>query len=480
MARQKAIAAACALAGLLVTEWCTLRAGPPGSDASPLLRWYAWDAAAFALAAVLLLRVPAARALPLLAVGALALQAVAVAFPPTTTDDFYRYVWDGTVQAHGVDPYRHAPLAPALEGLRDPWLFPPVTRAAGGDPGRTDLCTSRGEPHDCTRINRPTEHTIYPPVAEAYFLALHYVSPQDHRQRAVQGASALLALATAGAIAVALRRAGRDPRAAVLWAWCPIAWLECGNNAHVDVLGVLLLVAALAVLARAGGPGDAPSARRAAAAGALFGAAVAVKLVPVLAGPALLGRRGRILALAATAVFVAGYVPHVLAVGSGVLGYLPGYLHEEGYAGTQRFGVLRLFLPGSVAPLAAGAVIAAAAGAAWRGAATRPAAEGALLLTGTAFVVVGPSQPWYGLLLVALVALCGRWEWLAVAAAAYPVYQAGAVGVDNGLMQQRAYLPAALVVVGVTAWRRTRKAPAGEAGALRRAGRRASRRRRTA
>jgi hypothetical protein len=240
----------------------------------------------------------------------------------------------------------------------------------------------------------------------------------------------------------------------VFWAWCPVVWLECGNNAHVDVLGALLLVGALAVLGRA----DDPSVRRAVAVGALFGAAVAVKLVPVLAGPALLGRRARTLGLAAAAVCVAGYAPHVLAVGTDVLGYLPGYLHEEGYAGTQRFGVLRLLLPGAAAPFAAVAIVAATAAAVWRRAATRPAAEGALVLTGATFAVVGPSQPWYGLLLVALVALCGRWEWLAVAAAAYPVYQAGALGVDNGVMQQRAYLPAALVVVGVTLRRRHRTA----------------------
>jgi hypothetical protein len=436
-----------ALAGLLVAEWCTLRTGAPGSDARPLLRWYALDAAAFAVAVVLLLRVPVRRAVPLLAVGAIALQAVAVAFPPTTTDDFYRYVWDGTVQAHGVDPYRHPPLAPELERLRDPWLFPPDARPTAG-PGGTDLCTTRGVPHDCTRINRPTERTIYPPVAEAYFLGLHYLSPPEHRQRAVQAAAGLLALATAGAVAAALRRGGRDPRLAALWAWCPAVWLECGNNAHVDVLGVLLLVGALALVDSAAHLG----ARRALAAGALFGAAVAVKLVPVLAGPALLGRRARTVALAATGVFVAGYLPHVLAVGSAVLGYLPGYLHEEGYAGTQRFGVLRPLLPDGWAPVAAAALLACVAAVVWRGAATRPAAEGALLLSGTAFVLVGPSQPWYGLLLVALVALSGRWQWLAVAAAAYPVYQAAAVGVDNAAMQQRAYLPAALLVAAVTAW----------------------------
>lgn len=39
-----------------------------------------------------------------------------------------------------------------------------------------------------------------------------------------------------------LRRTGGDPRLAVLWAWCPTVVLEAGNNAHVDVLGAVLVV----------------------------------------------------------------------------------------------------------------------------------------------------------------------------------------------------------------------------------------------
>ena len=67
-------------------------------------------------------------------------------------------------------------------------------------------------------------------------------------------------------------------------------------------------------------------------AGALIGAAVAVKLSPALLLPAVIRRRP--LAVGATAAAVVGlsYLPHVLAVGRGVLGYLPGYLCEEQYA----------------------------------------------------------------------------------------------------------------------------------------------------
>jgi hypothetical protein len=64
-------------------------------------------------------------------------------------------------------------------------------------------------------------------------------------------------------------------------------------------------------------------------------------------------------------------------------------------------------------------------------------------------------------MLVALAVLAARPEWLAVAAAAYPVYQAGHLGVDNSEMQQWAYLPAALVVVGVMVLRHRTRNSAG-------------------
>jgi hypothetical protein len=36
-----------------------------------------------------------------------------------TFDDLYRYVWDGRVQAAGLNPYSYAPADPELAALRD-------------------------------------------------------------------------------------------------------------------------------------------------------------------------------------------------------------------------------------------------------------------------------------------------------------------------------------------------------------------------
>lgn len=163
---------------------------------------------------------------------------------------------------------------------------------------------------------------------------------------------------------------------------------EAVNDAHIDTLGVLLTVLALGT-ATAG-------ARR----GALLGAAVAVKLLPVLALPgALAGQRGpKRIAGVVTAVLGAvalAYLPYVAASGVGVLGYLPGYLQEEGYESghVRRFALLRLLLPDTATGVAVMILLALTALYVWwRGDPARPW-SGALLLTGTALLLVSPATP---------------------------------------------------------------------------------------
>ncbi len=399
--------ASSALGLLLAAVWATLAAGSPNQAGWRLMALLALCWLAFAVAAAALYRVPGRAAVMLLLVGAVALQAIAVWFPPRSTDDYFRYAWDGRVQAAGIDPYRHVPVDPALARLRDDWLFPPACRAA--DP-------------PCTRMNHPADPTIYPPIAEAEFLAVHVVTRplgvSGGRDRTWQLLGALLALATTGTLLRALRRRG-DARHAVLWAWCPTVVLECGNNGHVDALAALLVVLALAAAA-AGRPGRA---------GLAIGAAIGTKVLPLLVVPALLAapRRGRTARAArllgvAAAVLATGYLPHVIAVGARVAGFLPGYLSEEGYDGHSRYALLRPLLPNTLAAITVAAAITGVALAVARR--TDPARpwQGAVVLVGLAFSLGGVSYPWYALLLVALVALDGRWEWLAVAAAGYPGY----------------------------------------------------------
>jgi hypothetical protein len=424
------------LGALTAVVISTLRAGDDHSAPGRLLAGYAVAWALFAAAVRTVRKVPARAATVLVLAGSAAVALAGLTAQPRTSDDMYRYAWDGRVQAAGISPYAYPPAAPRLTRLRDDWLFPPQEACKGWGITRTGSGL-------CVRINRPTVPTIYPPVAEGWYLAVHTLSPPDSRHKPLQVGGAALAFGTTLALLRVLRRRG-DPRQAparsALWAWCPAVALEAVNNAHVDTLGVLFTVLAL---------GTATAGTRR---GALLGAAIAVKVLPVLALPgALSGQRGaaralRVVAAAVTAVALA-YLPYVLASGAGVLGYLPGYLHEEGYepGDVHRFALLRLLLPDAAAGATA-AVLLALIGLSvwWRGDPARPW-RGALLLTGAALLLLSPNYPWYSLLVVALVAMDGHWEWLTVTLAGTILYVAGPL-LPGFPLQACAYGVAAIVI----------------------------------
>jgi hypothetical protein len=406
-----AVAAAIVMPGLVLLS---VRQYPQVVSLGPLpVSAALW--AAFAAGVWCVLGTNARRAIPLILLSGIAIQLAALSAPPRSSDDLYRYIWDGRVQVQGIDPYRYVPAAPQLAGLRGPFLWPSSGPHCVA-PGETVQDTAGPGPAlapGCTRINLPAVHTIYPPVAEAYFAAVQLAFPPGSGSAPIQAGAALLAVATTVLLLVGLKRSGRDPRLAVLWAWCPVVGLEAGNNAHVDVLAAFLTVAALLVLARPGGH------RRAAAGGALLGLAVAAKVTPVLTAPAVLRRRPATVIAAAAAATLTVYLPHVLAVGSGVIGFLPGYLTAQGYTSGSRFQLLSLIAPGRSAGVAAVAILTLAGLAVLRRADPNQPWRGAVVMTGTALAVTTPWIMWYSMLLVALVALDGRPEWLALAAARY-------------------------------------------------------------
>ncbi|MCX5386602.1 glycosyltransferase 87 family protein [Streptomyces sp. NBC_00083] len=388
-------------------------------DPAGLSWWYAAAWALFAVTAWSVRKVPARHRAALIVAGGIAVAATGLLAPPRTSTDAYRYAWDGRVQAAGISPYDYAPGDPRLARLRDPWLFP-TSRAQCARPERARVDGG------CTRLNRPAVHTIYPPVAEAYYLVVDEISPGGARLKPLQIGGALFAVGTTLVLVRVLRRRGRDGApgdvsGAAFWAWCPAVPLEAVNNAHVDVLAVLMTVAGLAALTG----GRAVGRLRAAAGGALIGAGVAVKMLPAMVLPAVLRKRPVTVLLSTTATVALSYLPYVLASHSSVLGYLSGYTEEEGYddpTGQGRFALIRMVLPDSWGlPVALIALAAVTGYVMWRGYAERPW-SGALLLFGWAFLLLTPGYSWYALLVVALVALDGRWEWLTLAMAGACTY----------------------------------------------------------
>ena len=396
----------------------------------------------FALAVLLLRRVPARAVTALVLAGTALVGAAALTGPPNTSTDPARYAWDGIVQVDGTSPYAYTPDAGELRDLRPEWIFPPAADFTRDDGTIGQRCsrpdrqihraydTETGDVV-CTAINRPEVPTIYPPAAELYFWGVRAVVGPDAEFFPLQLTGALLVLGTTIALLVTLRRRGLDPRWAALWGWCPLVMSEGVTNSHVDLLGAVLVVAATLFVATG----------QRWRGGVALGAAIATKLIPVIAAPALLRRQPWKVVAASIVTFLLLYVPYVLSTGLGVLGYLPGYLTEEGYEDGSRFVFASAFVPEAVATPVVALVLLVTAVVVWRR--TPPADPwlGQLVMIGVTLVAVSPRYPWYALLLVPFVALTGRWEWLAIPVALL-VRQ-----LQPGMALQKSSLAAAVLVI---------------------------------
>ena len=354
----------------------------------------------------------------LILAGGIALQVAALAGPPQNSSDLYRYIWDGRVQVAGIDPYLYAPGDAGVARLRNDFLWV----SASDKHGPYDVCAPESRDSadpsaslvaGCTKINRPQVPTVYPPVAEAYFTGVQLIAPADDSTTPVQAGAALFAVVTTVILLFGLRRTGKDPRLAALWAWCPTVALEAGQNGHVDVVGVALTAVALLLLA------EAQTRKRKIAGGVLLGLAIATKVTPVLALPGVLRRGWHLICASAASAIVIVYVPHVIAVGSKIIGFFPGYLHQEGYSSGTGFSVIGLFVPGKAALAVAVVILGLVALAILRYGDPHTPWRGGVLMTSAALAVCTPDYQWYAILLVMLVALDGQPEWLLIAAGGY-------------------------------------------------------------
>jgi len=179
---------------------------------------------------------PATAVSGVLVVGLLMRAAVWPSLPLFETD-YYRYLWDGGVSAHGLDPYLLAPAEVRKE----------LSSPSGKADARPYVSLARGAPGArkvLRHINHPDLRTIYPPVAQAFFALGYWLTPWR-----LAGWKALLALADVAGLALlwVLLKGLSLPtwQLAVYWL-NPLLVKEVYNSAHMDVLLVpFVLVAAL-------------------------------------------------------------------------------------------------------------------------------------------------------------------------------------------------------------------------------------------
>ena len=206
-------------------------------DAPLLWTWWVGSAAVWVGLSLLVRRratLPV-RAAPwiILTVAAGARLIAALTLPPMLSDDLWRYLHDGQTLAHGDNPYAQSPLI-VMDGAQTA--------------GEAD---SAAWLH---RINNPELVTIYQPTSQYAFAAFTWLHETLTRRPCVPrfhgDATYRLAFATCDLLIVVLllrqlRRLGRSPWWAVIYAWNPLAISETAWSGHQEPLGIVLLVLAL-------------------------------------------------------------------------------------------------------------------------------------------------------------------------------------------------------------------------------------------
>lgn len=243
-----------------------------------------------------------------------------LATEPTLSDDVYRYLWDGHVLTNGINPYRYAVAAPALDGIEIPIR---------------------------ELVNNPDLSTPYLPTAQLVFALLALTLPTS--ALAVQAVMAALDVAVAVVLWRLLPQAGFPARRAMLYLWHPLVIVEAAHGAHFDSLMTVLACTALLVAvaprapstALAAGPGRGERWRRLldqAVSPIALALAALTRVLPVLFAPVLWWRwtwSQRALSVATTVLLLlpfglgsAGWGLGGAADGTGVFGSARVYAAE--------------------------------------------------------------------------------------------------------------------------------------------------------
>ena len=192
--------------------------------------------------------------------------------PPILSEDLWRYIWDGMIYWHGINPFHYAPSAQELD-------FNELSLAL-----------------DEVRQNIGHAHipTIYPPGAQFFFQAGSFWGPSQTAMRLTMIIGDLCAIFVLWKLAIQLKR---NPCCAVLYAFLPLSILESSIGGHIDSIGVLCLLFAVYMI----------SCKRAWLAGLGIAFAGGIKLVPLAVLPKIYHSERRLfLCVTATILFVFG------------------------------------------------------------------------------------------------------------------------------------------------------------------------------
>ena len=214
--------------------------------------------------------------------------------PALLSTDMYRYVWDGRVQQHGINPYLYAPSSEQLRSLRDDIIYP--------------------------QINRKEYPTVYPAGAQLLFRMFQFLVGDSIP--GFKGLMVFFEALTLWVLVSTLRAYGFEEARLFIYAWNPLVIFEIGYGGHVDGLTVFFVLLAFYLGAQ----------KRIIPAVVALAFSSLIKFYPALLLPALLNRGDRIKGTIAFIVFFILFYLPFFPVDDKIVGFLPQYFtspHES-------------------------------------------------------------------------------------------------------------------------------------------------------
>lgn len=187
-------------------------------------------------------------------VMAIALRVIVFPLTPTLSDDGFRYVWDGMIQAEeGVNPYHYLPSDPEMADFHQEAVY--------------------------RRMNSSGYYSVYPPLSQLVFAFGGLLYPLGWLISWY-----FIKLVMVGGELVGLFFLSRmvRPRDLLLYAWHPLVVIETAGQAHTEALAIGLLLMVVWAARQS----------RGALAGGALAAAGWVKLVPFVFAPFVIRRLG--------------------------------------------------------------------------------------------------------------------------------------------------------------------------------------------
>ena len=198
---------------------------------------------------------PDARALALILLLGLAFRAVLIPSNQIQEDDVYRYLWDGKVFAHQVNPYKYSPDQVTFFKqfmIREPSRF--ASTYDSSSVRELELLAELKWSDERSlifmeRINHPDLPTIYPPMAQYVFRLVHQAAPDSIT--ALRLGFLIFDLIAAGFILLTLGHLGKNKTWVLIYFWSPLILKETFNSTHLDIIGIAFLTGAVYFLVKA-------------------------------------------------------------------------------------------------------------------------------------------------------------------------------------------------------------------------------------